>query len=50
MTNANGSFDFLSRECVCGMQFNVLRTYLGGQFANGEGVAEVCKTVNDQET
>lgn len=38
MTRANGSFDFLSSECVVGMAFRVDRTYFGGQFASGDGV------------
>jgi hypothetical protein len=43
---AKGSFDFLRVEYVCGMQFNVDRTYLGGQLAYGEGVAAVCHHVS----
>jgi hypothetical protein len=39
MTSAKGSLDFLRRECVVGTAFRVDRTYLGGQFASGEGVA-----------
>jgi hypothetical protein len=42
MTRANGSFDFLSNECVVGMAFSVDRTYLGGQFASGDGVTLDC--------
>ena len=38
MTRAKGSFDFFNRECVVGTAFRVDRTYLGGQFASGEGV------------
>jgi hypothetical protein len=38
MTRAKGSLDFLRREFVEGMAFSVERTYLGGQFALGEGV------------
>jgi hypothetical protein len=38
MTRANGSFDFLRRECVVGIALRVERTYFGGQFASGEGV------------
>jgi hypothetical protein len=44
MTRANGSFDFLSSECVVGTAFKVDRTYLGGQFASGEGVTLVCRS------
>ena len=33
LTKANGNRDFFNRECVCGTQFMVLRTYFGGQFA-----------------
>lgn len=38
MIKANGSFDFLRREWVVGTALSVDRTYLGGQFASGEGV------------
>lgn len=38
MTRAKGSFDFLRRECVVGTALRVERTYLGRQFAFGEGV------------
>ena len=38
MTNANGSLDFLSSECVVGTALSVERTYFGEQFASGEGV------------
>ena len=38
MTNAKGSFDFFKREYVVGTALRVDRTYLGGQFAWGEGV------------
>lgn len=38
ITRANGSFDFLSKECVVGTALRVARTYFGGQFASGEGV------------
>lgn len=38
MTRANGNFDFLRRECVVGTALRVERTYVGGQFASGEGV------------
>lgn len=41
ITSANGRRDFLRRECVVGTQFNVERTYFGGQFACGEGVTLV---------
>lgn len=44
MTRAKGSFDFLRSELVEGMAFNVERTYLGGQFALGEGVTLDCAT------
>jgi hypothetical protein len=42
MTRANGSFDFLSSECVVGMAFRVDRTYFGGQFASEDGVTLDC--------
>lgn len=42
MTRANGSFDFLSSECVVGIAFRVARTYLGGQFASRDGVTLDC--------
>lgn len=38
MTNAKGSRDFLSNECVVGTALSVDRTYFGGQFAWGDGV------------
>lgn len=38
MMSANGSFDFLRRECVVGTAFRVDRTYLAEQFASGDGV------------
>lgn len=38
MTSASGSLLFLSKECVVGMALRVDRTYLGAQFASGEGV------------
>jgi hypothetical protein len=41
ITSANGSFDFLSSECVVGIALSVERTYFGGQFAVGEGVTLV---------
>lgn len=41
MTSANGSFDFLRRECVVGIALSVERTYLGGQLAVGDGVTLV---------
>jgi hypothetical protein len=34
-----GSFDFLSREWLVGIVFNVHRRYLLDSFANSEGVA-----------
>ena len=46
MTRANGSFDFFRVEYVCGTQFNVDRTYFGGQLAVGEGVTELCKCIS----
>ena len=39
MTSAKGSRDFFNRELVVGTAFKVDRTYFGGQFAFGEGVA-----------
>jgi hypothetical protein len=42
MTRANGSFDFLRRECVVGTALRVDRTYFGGQFASREGVTLDC--------
>lgn len=42
MMRAKGSFDFLRRECVVGTALSVDRTYLGGQFACGEGVQLDC--------
>lgn len=47
MTSAKGSFDFLSREFVEGIAFNVERMYLGGQLASGEGVTLDC--TDDQQ-
>jgi hypothetical protein len=41
MTRAKGRRDFLSKEWVVGTAFRVDRTYLGGQFAFGEGVTLV---------
>lgn len=38
MTNAKGSLDFLSNECVVGTALSVERTYFGEQLASGEGV------------
>lgn len=38
ITRANGSFDFLSRECVVGTALRVDRMYLGGQLAVGDWV------------
>ena len=38
MTKAKGNRDFLSSECVVGTALRVDRTYLGGQFENGDGV------------
>ncbi len=38
MTKANGSLDFLRRECEVGTALSVDRIYLGGQFASGEAV------------
>ena len=46
MTRANGSFDFFRVEYVCGTQFNVDRTYFGGQLAVGEGVTELYKCIS----
>lgn len=40
--SANGSLLFLSSEEVVGIALSVDRTYLGGQFACGEGVTEDC--------
>lgn len=40
MIRAKGSLDFLRREAVVGIALSVLRTYLGGQFACGDGVTE----------
>ena len=41
MMSAKGSLLFFSSECVVGTAFNVDRTYLGAQFASGEGVTLV---------
>ena len=41
MTKANGSFDFLRRECVVGTALSVDLTYFGGQLASGEAVKAV---------
>jgi hypothetical protein len=41
MMSAKGSLLFLRREEVVGMALSVDRTYLGGQFAWGEGVTEL---------
>lgn len=40
MIKANGSLLFLRREFVAGIALRVDRTYLGGQFACGDGVTE----------
>lgn len=41
MTRAKGNLDFFRRECVVGTALRVERTYLGPQFASGEGVTLV---------
>lgn len=46
MTRANGSFDFLRRECVVGTAFNVDRTYLEGQFEVSDPVTLDYKQVS----
>lgn len=40
MIRANGNLLFFSNEFVAGMAFKVERTYLGEQFACGEGVTD----------
>jgi hypothetical protein len=46
MTSAKGSLLFLRRDEVVGMALRVERTYLGPQFACGEGVTEACLAVS----
>lgn len=41
MIRAYGSLLFLSSECVVGTVLSVDLMYFGGQFAYGEGVAEL---------
>lgn len=46
MIRAYGSLLFLSSECVVGTVLSVDLIYFGGQFAYGEGVAELYHRVS----